>query len=230
MFLMRAFLNPDSPAVRSDLASPESLHKTVMRAFPDLHGPTARQDLAILHRLDHVQDGRLVLLVQSLRQPDPTRWPAGYVADVAADADFAFSHADNPEVRDVAKERSVIATGQRYRFRLKANTTKRLSAKSPNVTPDRVGMRVPVHGDDARKQWLARRASAAGFNVELDAVRTTEVPAAGGASGKHVTVAGTLFEGVLVVVDHERFHVALQHGIGPAKAYGYGLLSIATAR
>ncbi len=230
MFLMRAFLNPDSTAVRADLTNPERLHKTVMRAFADLEGPLARQENAILHRLDHDQGGRLVLLVQSALRPDLSRWPTGYVADVRADIDFAFSHPENPAVRDVSKERAGINAGRRFLFRLKANTTKRLSAKSPGVIAGQVGKRVPVRGDDARRQWLSRHAAVSGFDLDLGSVRITELPAAGGSGGKRVTVAGAVFDGVLVVSDQEKFRLALQQGIGPAKAYGFGLLSIAAAR
>lgn len=42
-----------------------------------------------------------------------------------------------------------------------------------------------------------------------------------------MTVGGALFEGVLVVDNVDRFVRALESGIGPAKAYGFGLLSIA---
>lgn len=230
MFLMRAFLNPDCAAVRADLANPEGLHKTVMRAFANLQGPLARQQHAILHRFDHDHGGRLVLLVQSTIRPDPSRWPIGYVADVGSDIDLAFSQPENPVIREVSKERDRITAGQRFLFRIKANTTKRLSAKSPDGTAKQVGKRVPVRGDDARRRWLARHAVAAGFDLDLASVRITEVLPAGGSAGNRVTVAGAVFEGVLVVSDEAKFRFALTQGIGPAKAYGCGLLSIAVAR
>jgi CRISPR system Cascade subunit CasE len=230
MYLMRAFLNPDSVAVRADLRSPEGLHKTVMRAFVDLQGPLARQEHSILHRVDHDESGRLVLLVQSDIRPDPSRWPPGYVVDVGTDIDLAFSNPDNPVIRDVSKERAGIGAGRRFLFRLKANTTKRLSAKSPDGTPAQVGKRVPVRGDEARRQWLARHAIVAGFDVDVTSVKISELPPAGSGAGKHVTVAGAIFEGVLKVSDDAKFKLALKQGIGPAKAYGFGLLSIAAAR
>lgn len=40
---------------------------------------------------------------------------------------------------------------------------------------------------------------------------------------------GILYEGILEVADPERFATAVRQGIGPAKAYGYGLLSVAPA-
>ncbi len=42
------------------------------------------------------------------------------------------------------------------------------------------------------------------------------------------TFQGVLFEGSLQVVDAEAFRKALAHGIGPGKAFGFGLLSVAS--
>jgi CRISPR system Cascade subunit CasE len=48
-----------------------------------------------------------------------------------------------------------------------------------------------------------------------------------GRSADHVTVAATLFEGVLKVTDVTKFATTLKDGIGRGKAYGCGLLSLA---
>lgn len=45
-----------------------------------------------------------------------------------------------------------------------------------------------------------------------------------------LTFGAVLFEGRLRVTDADLFRAALASGIGPAKAYGFGLLSIAPAR
>jgi CRISPR system Cascade subunit CasE len=38
-----------------------------------------------------------------------------------------------------------------------------------------------------------------------------------------------LYDGMLEVTDETLFHETLAHGVGPDKAYGFGLLSIAPA-
>ena len=229
MFLTRAFLDPTSHAVRADLQSPESLHKTVQRAFPD-PGPSPRRTHAVLHRLEHDRWARLILLIQSRTKPLVDRWPANYVLDIGGDLDLAFSNiGENPAIRDVEAERAALSVGRRLLFRLRANTTRRIDTK----TTDGVrhgGRRVPVHGDTARMQWLARHAETSGFSFDAGSLRISEIAAAGGTGGKQVTVAGAIFEGVLLVRDVVRFRQALEAGIGPAKAYGFGLLSIAPAR
>ena len=231
MYLTRAFLDPTSRAVQSDVRNPESLHKTVMRAFPDDAGPSPRGALAVLHRLDQERGERLVLLVQSRNKPMIERWPAGYVLEMGGDLDLAFSSVgENPAIRNVEGDRAGLRVGRRFVFRLRANTTKKVDSKTGPDGVRRHGRRVPVRGDEERMRWFARRAERAGFTFDEGNIRITEIAARGGRGDNSVTVAGALFEGVLVVRDPDAFRKALESGIGPAKAYGFGLLSIAAAR
>jgi CRISPR system Cascade subunit CasE len=231
MYLTRAFLDPKSRDVRADVRNPESLHKTVMRAFPDDAGPSPRGAHAVLHRLDEDRGDRLVLLVQSRTKPMIERWPVGYVLDMGGDLDLAFSSVgENPAIRDLEAQLATLSSGRRFAFRLRANTTRKVDSKSGPDGARRHGRRVPVRGDEERLRWFARHAEAAGFATEDHEIRVTEVAARGGRGGKSVTVGGALFEGILVVRDVDRFVRALSSGIGPAKAYGFGLLSITKAR
>src|SRR4051812_3534674 len=101
MYLARAFLNPVSPAVRSDLADVMSLHRTCMRAFPDNSGPSARKQHGVLYRIDEdARRGRVVLLMQSATRPDFSQLPAGYFLDLGDDFDVA-GLADNPAIRAI---------------------------------------------------------------------------------------------------------------------------------
>jgi len=234
MYLTRAFLDPTSHAVRADLQSPESLHKTVQLAFPD-PGSSPRSTHTVLHRLEHDRWARLILLIQSRTRPLVDRWPADYALNIGGDLDRAFSNGgenvgENPAIRDVEAERAALSVGRRLLFRLRANTTRKVDTKTTTDGVRRGGRRVPVRGDTARMQWLARHAETSGFSFDAGSLRISEIAAAGGTGGKQVTVAGALFEGVLLVRDVVRFRQTLESGIGPAKAYGFGLLSIAPAR
>jgi CRISPR system Cascade subunit CasE len=230
MYLARAFLNPVSRAVRTDLADAAGLHRTLMRAFPDDAGPTARQTHGVLHRVDEdARRGRFVLLVQSATRPDFARLPADYFLDLRDDFDLAASAtAENPAVREIDEERAHIRPGDRFVFRLRANTTRKIT-KLDKATgaPTKNGMRVPVRGDDERLAWLARHAVKGGFRTEE--VRVIEVPSRAG-RGRDLTFAGAAFEGELGVTDAGDFRAALAQGIGPGKAFGFGLLSIQRPR
>lgn len=221
MYLMRMFLNARCKAVRSNRNSPEELHRTVMRLFPSDVGPQPRKQLGVLHRLDEGLGGRLMLLLQSGVRPDVHRLPEGYLLDVVQDADLTLSGiTDNPVIREVDDERSRIAVGEKFRFRLKANTTKRVGGKSSQEIAG-FGKRVPLRGDAARINWLERRAETGGFHLIHAEVREVA------AQGERVRLAGGLFEGLLEVRDPDAFRGALADGIGPAKAFGFGLLSVA---
>jgi CRISPR system Cascade subunit CasE len=170
-----------------------------------------------------------VLNVQSAIRPDFARLPAGYFLDLRDDGDLAApSAAENPAVRDVDQERAGIRPGNHFAFRLRANTTRKIT-KLDDATglPTKNGRRVPVRGDDGRLAWLTRHAATAGF--EVGDVRVIELPVRSSHDRK-LTLAGASFEGKLRVSDADAFRKALAAGIGPGKAFGVGLLSIQRAR
>ena len=81
-----------------------------------------------------------------------------------------------------------------------------------------------MRGDEARLEWLRRHAEVAGFAFADARVRELE------ARGRDVRLAGVLFDGVLEVKDPSVFRQALETGIGPAKAFGFGLLDRKSTR
>jgi CRISPR system Cascade subunit CasE len=231
MYLARGVLNPASRQVQRDLADAASLHRTVMKTFPDQVGDQARKALAVLHRVDEDRRrGEFVLFLQSARPPDFSRLPAGYFASLAEDLDLALAGAtENPRIRPVKQEREAIAFGDRFVFRLRANTTKKVRTKSLPDGTKRNGTRVPVRKDHGQLRWLGRRAAEAGFKVET--VQIGDIPPLAGRSRERLlTFAGVRFDGVLTVIDADAFRAALANGIGPAKAFGFGLLSLSRAR
>ena len=216
MFLSRLVLNPRNPAVRRDLGSPGELHRTVLRAFGQVDGP-ARKEHGVLFRVDELQDGAvLYAYVQSRQEPDWTFLPQGYLAP-------APWGEDNPGVKALEPRWQALETGQRLRFRLLANATRRISREGGGST------RVPLRRPEALSAWIARKAEQGGFVIAEQELAVDPRPAHKGrhSSGGSVTIEPTLFEGLLQVTDGEQFRHTLQVGIGPAKAYGCGLLSIA---
>ena len=75
-----------------------------------------------------------------------------------------------------------------------------------------------------RLQWLERKARAAGFELvgETD-VQTSRTKLT--KSGTVFYVDRAVFTGVLRVTDKALFAQALEAGIGPSKAIGFGLLT-----
>jgi len=156
-------------------------------------------DRPFLYRLDSPRGGRAAsVLLQSECKP----------AAIAQD-----------RCRMVAGPKPVrlaTAPGQALRFALCANPTKRLSQQR---------CRVPLIDDEQLHQWLARKLTGAAEVLESQIVGHTDLHFRKGSHcGK---IAVVTFGGVLTVTDPERLTEVVRAGIGPAKSFGCGLLSLA---
>lgn len=222
MFLSRLRLHPRDLAVLRDLGDVAELHRSVMRAFPPHDGPEPRRALGVLYRRElHVTAP--TLLVQSRDLPDWDALPEGYILE-----------------REVREASPVLAAGQSgrvLRFRLVANPSRKSAAHRPDEPPPSNSRRVALTGETERHEWLKTRGERAGFTLcgtgTHDGVRLESLPPllGGRRAGKPgLYVRPVLFEGLLEVVNADAFRAAVQEGIGPAKAYGCGLLSVAAAR
>jgi CRISPR system Cascade subunit CasE len=215
-----------SRVVARVITDTQEMHRLVMAGF----GPTglagARSQHGVLYRLEmDPRGGALVLYVQSASEPDWSRLPDGALV--------ALEDRLNPEVRDLS-ELDAISVERLARFRLRANVTRRIETKSVDGRR-RHGRRVP-HRDERRcLEWLGRKGIAHGFELVLDPdgrpkiVLTHEPVRRGRRGGSTLTFEGTRFDGLLRIVDADAFRQAVIHGIGPGKAYGFGLLSFAPA-
>lgn len=244
MYLSRLILNPRSRAVWRDLADCQELHRTVMSAFPDsVDGPSGRVRFSVLHRVDaDPRTGRPVLYVQSRIEPDWSRLPIGYLADPGPAE-------ENPACKSIDRALETLAAGMVLRFRLRANPTRKIDTKSGPDGERRHGRRVELRSEVDQIGWLERKGRDAGFTVEsvrrvpdvpdvivtarskigfTGGYRRRPVPGAGDGRDR-LTFASVVMEGHLRVTDADKFRQAVINGIGPAKAYGFGLLSIARA-
>lgn len=220
MMLSRLFLNAHSRDVQRALGDSHALHARVMSMFPAVDVSSPRAALGVLHRLERSDHGdALVLLVQSSERPEVSKLPSGFL-DPGAGGDAASS-------RDLAPVLASIQPGARFRFRLRANATRRIDTKSGPDGKRRNGKRVPVRGDEGRLQWVTSRLLANGFRLLGSDQPRPEGKSLAHADGKVRTHVAHVFDGVVEVVDGDLAKRALSCGIGPAKAYGFGLLSLA---
>lgn len=242
LFLSRICLNPLFPRAVKLAADPYELHRKLLDTLPCAPRPkpaTAdqRKTADLLFRVDSTDAGPLVLL-QTRSEPD---WGAMDLAPRALRSP-PESKAYSPQVR----------RGQRLAFRLLCQPAVRKSGQfGLKVNGKRMpGPRRACRSDEERLWWLRRKADAGGFAIEsvgLSLVQWTntkprqakggqpietheQAKARAGWSGGCERLAAVRFDGVLVVADSERFGTALLNGIGPAKAFGFGLLSVAPLR
>lgn len=237
IFLSRLQLDPLSRRAQAELARPYEMHRTLCHAFPHLAGDewTAAR---VLFRVDD-DGGRLLLLVQSKSEPD---WHA--FARHLRDSRYLIAP---PQVKEWQPQ---FRVGQTLRFRLTANPTFR-----PKKEDGSDGERRGLYREHERLDWLARQSTRCGF--VLPRVRTTmkrngeplifrghshselmlDLPSCQvidlndgrrfPLSDRKIQFSAARFDGVLQVSNIALFAHALENGIGSAKGFGFGLLSVA---
>jgi CRISPR system Cascade subunit CasE len=91
---------------------------------------------------------------------------------------------------------------------------------------------VELRREEDQLGWLRRKGEQGGF--EVLGVRVQGQEKEQGRRRRHggeessLTLAAVLFDGHLRITDAEKFfHYSLRRGLGPGKAYGLGLLSLA---
>lgn len=220
MFLSKLTINVRSREFRRDYANVHDMHRTVMSAFSTVDTDTApRQEQGILWRLEDAYGG-FVQYVQSRTEPDWTRLPVDYLAGPA-------------QVKSLQPVLDAVAPGRKLSFRIVANPT---YAKSQG--PDVRGKRFAHRSPDKQIEWLVCRGESHGFVIPVGGdghpdVTPSPCPDLAGRktdlNGK-ITVLPVRYDGHLVVTDPDAFTDALLTGIGRAKAYGCGLLSLASPR
>lgn len=211
MYLSRLKLDTLKRATRELRVNPYLLHQAVFRAFPDqCDGGPGR----LLYRLDIDHQGNTSLLVQSEKEP---AW---------SKADYLQSCCEElPEYREY---KPAFQRGQSFYFTLRANpTVKRATEEKPDVTKRQGLLR-----DEDQLKWLQRKAEAGGFSVI--ACQTISEGIIQNERGKEekgkIRHYAVRFGGTLQVINPDLFLAAIQDGIGPAKGFGFGLLSIAPVK
>jgi CRISPR system Cascade subunit CasE len=185
---------------------------------------SARNALGVLYRLERDREAKVRVLLQSLVQPDFARLPEKYLKAP-------------PQSKTLDSIDALLQPGRKLLFRLRANPTRAIDTKTRADGTKSNGKRVELRGEDACMGWLHRKAGQHGFRIlacRIDAgapdPRRVNGKVEGRKAGSLITVASVLFDGILEVVDTALLREALQTGIGRAKSYGQGLLSLAPAR
>lgn len=210
MFLSSLEINSNNRIARSWLSNAYRIHQRLLMAFPD--GDAGR----VLFRID--QGARYPrIIVQSPMEAD---WEKAF-----ADLPVLAAHAQKPLLLQLQQ-------GQRLRFLLRANPTMRLKGAldAEDREERKPGKRVGMFKEEDQRRWLERKGEAGGFRPLAFDVRPggTSKSFRTGEKGvqSHLSVD---YEGYLEILDTDTFLETLENGIGTAKGYGFGLLSIAPA-
>ena len=191
---------------RRRVHNPYELHRALWTLFPG-HEHDVR---GFLFRVEAERPGSATeLLLQSAWQPEP----------------------QSAEVRVVATRpyQLHLRQGQALRFRLTGNPIKTIKDDTGRQNAKGVvkSCRVPLVVEEQQLQWLHRKLhNAASIEAAVIHAQRPLYFRKDGKAGKIVTVT---FDGLLRVLDPELLWLQMQHGIGPAKSFGCGLLSVMQA-
>lgn len=229
MFLTRVKIDSASRSARKFLSSQQMMHAIVRKASTRGEAPERDETSRILWRIDNIA-GKHTMFIVSPEEPDFTILTSEFGGESSGDSvDYIpFLHQ--------------LEVGQRWSFRLTANPT-----RSESRGTGKRGKRYGHVTASQQMQWLSDRSAKFGFSVASDAGVGTdpalneqefqlvgrEKPRFDRRSNEgrdQITINRVTYEGVLAVTDTPLLRRALGFGIGPSKAYGCGLLTLAPVR
>jgi CRISPR system Cascade subunit CasE len=216
VYLTRFRINPARRGARKLLTSPQAMHAAVLSGFAEPDTGRAEKP-RVLWRLDGSGHDQLLYIV-SPAEPDLTHlveqagWPTTETWQSRRYADLLAS----------------LQPGQRWAFRLTANPVHNGRLPHQSET-QRIG-HVTV---EQQQRWLLSRAARAGFRLitaesgQPDLTIHRRHTYAFHRGGHRVTLRVATYDGHLEVTDADALRTVLTTGLGHAKAYGCGLLTLA---
>lgn len=218
VFLTRMPLNGRRRGAAKLLSSPQSMHAAVQSAFPP--GALESAGGRALWRVDRAGDHEISLYIVSPVEPD-----LSHLVEQAG-----WQTGEMWQTRDYRPLLTRLEVGQHWAFRLTANPTFHGYKTGRDWSDTKPLAHVTVKQQET---WLLDRAENAGFRVpdgphEEAALRVVSRSTLRFTKGGHRVVVGcATFEGVLEVLDPDALARTLTSGLGRAKAYGCGLLTLA---
>jgi CRISPR system Cascade subunit CasE len=219
LYLARITLNPASRDVQRDLSDAKQMHTTMMRLLPDDMGEDPRKQANLLFRVEDGPRGATVL-AQATLPLQPERLPSGYA---------------RTELKDISPVLHILQAGMAVRYRIDLNPTRSVRGEgsvegtTASGRPKLPRGKVRALSGAAADAWWRERAASSGLEIKTllpDAAAWP--PQRRGVSARHraITFALCRYDGIATVTDPARLRVALTEGIGRAKPYGAGLLSL----
>lgn len=234
-YLSRIPLNPMRRRSQPLLGSPQLIHSEILNALP-----TQPVRERTLWRREVVQDAdghqrRVNLIVLSQTPPS---W-----AEVVNEYGWPDTQEGEPQVRDYEPALSHVQLGRELAFKVTANPSsithepdRPSSTQEVQLSKGR-GVRVGHRSAPHQLDWFLQRAAGEdapwGFTVgdrstpSVRLVGREHISFRKYREGPWVTLDTATFEGILRVTDVSRFREVLLGGLGRAKAYGCGLLTVA---
>ncbi len=199
MYLSKIALG--SPAFRN----PYEVHRALWRLFPE--DAEARRDF--LFRVEQSGYSHTQVIMQSDRQPQAS--------------------SDKVQITACKTYRPILTFGDHLRFFLVANPIKMINdeAERKNAKGEIKKCRVPLLREDEQRVWIQRKLVDAAV-IESLAIDPAFPIRFRKMKENHVgRIQPVSFRGTLVVKNPETMVFLIKRGIGPAKTFGCGMLSLA---
>lgn len=216
MYLTRFEINPARRGAKRLLGSPQAMHAAVLAGYSSSASNLGGR---VLWRIDRAGPGAWLYVV-SPDEPDFTHLveQAGWPTTEAWDT------------RSYEGLLGRLQKGDRWAFRLTANPTRSTRLRNSERSQRLGHVTVQQQLDwviDRTKSWGVRLPeSEHGPALIVRERRTWEFKR----QASRITISAATFDGELIVEDPDLLRRALCFGIGPAKAYGCGLMTLAPSR
>jgi CRISPR system Cascade subunit CasE len=220
MYLTRFDVNPARRGAQRLLGSPQAMHAAVLASFPPQASSVGPEEglARVLWRVDRTGKTAAQLYIASPSKPDLTHlveqagWPT----------------TQTWQSRDYSALLDRLDQGQQWGFRLKANPVHGVRIRERRRTQPLGHVTVAQ-----QENWLTTRAEKHGFTLSKRSDGAPEVIVHSRETvrflrqGETVTLTTATYDGVLEIIDAGALRTALVAGLGRAKGYGCGMLTLA---
>lgn len=225
MYLSQWRISADSSQILRVMGDCYVLHQKIMEIFPK--GLSDRKaDLSLLYRVERraPEEGHIIF-IQSKIEPD---------RDFVSTGSFAKGGEVNEfQTKKYSTFISSLSTDRLYGFLIHANpcVKKGTSTREARLSGEKNnGKRIAIKKYNDLAFWLELKSFDHGFSLQELSIGEKVVKTGYKRKDgeKHrITCEGCAFSGILQITDKALFLRAVENGIGPGKAFGYGLLSLA---
>jgi CRISPR system Cascade subunit CasE len=184
--------------------NPYEIHRSLWKLFPK-DGDARRDFLFHVVRSDQT---RAEILMQSGKEPEKS----SAMTQVLASKQY----------------RPAFAAGYRLRFLLHANPIKMINDEGgrKNARGETKKCRVPLIREDDQRSWIARKLRDAASLEILVIDPASPLRFRKAKENRAGKIQPVIFQGILTVENAEAITEMIKNGVGPAKAFGCGLMLV----
>lgn len=201
MFLSKFVINRENRSAKQAMGDVQDFHRNLMLRFQ-----SSRQEAGVLYRIDFSKKDPLVYVLSKESPQDVKREDMRLLG--SRSIDFFID---------------AIKAGNMFSFDICTIPCKKVVREGKKNSA-----RILLKSEAERIEWLQRKAVHAGFRIlTVQEMECIEASGKKKAEGNEMFLKGYHYQGQLVVEDEEKFRQAYCEGIGPDRAYGYGMLLLA---